>query len=100
MLDWNAVALSADGAKLVVTVGAPSVGPIYVSQTTPVPVLNLSASDNVISWTIPSQDFTLQQSSDLLNWTDTTNVPVLNLTNLENQLALPSIGNSFFRLKH
>jgi DNA-binding beta-propeller fold protein YncE len=98
---WNAVALSADGAKLVATVGYPSTGPIYVSQRTPAPVLNLPAPDNVISWIIPSLDFTLQQSPDLLNWTDMTNVPVLNLTNLENQVLLPSPArNSFFRLSH
>ncbi len=100
-LDWNAVALSADGAKLVATVGYPSTGPIYVSQTTPVPVLNLSSPDDVISWIIPSLDFTLQQSPDLLNWTDVTNPPVLNLTNLQNQVTLPSPdGNNFFRLMH
>jgi hypothetical protein len=100
-LNWNAVALSADGAKLVATVGYPSIGPIYVSQTTPSPVLNLSAPDNVISWIIPSLDFTLQQSPDLSNWTDVTNPPVLNLTNLQNQVTLPSSdGNSFFRLMH
>jgi 6-bladed beta-propeller/NHL repeat len=99
-LDWNAVALSADGAKLVATVGYPSTGPIYVSQATPAPILNLSASDNVISWTVPSLDFTLQQSSDLSTWTDMTNAPVLNFTTLENQVVLPSpVGNSFFRLK-
>jgi sugar lactone lactonase YvrE len=98
-LDWNAVALSADGDKLVASVGYPSTGPIYVSQTTPVPVLNLSAPDNIISWIIPSLDFTLQQSPDLLNWTDVTNLPVLNLTTLQNQVTLPaSDGNSFFRL--
>jgi uncharacterized repeat protein (TIGR03803 family) len=98
-LDWNAVALSADGDKLVASVGYPSTGPIYISQTTPVPVLNLSAPDNVISWIIPSLDFTLQQSPDLLNWTDVTNLPVLNLTTLQNQVTLPaSDGNSFFRL--
>ena len=100
-LTWNAVALSADGAKLVATVGYPSAGPIYISQTTPAPVLNLSAPGNVISWIIPSLDFTLQQSPDLLNWTDVTNPPVLNLTNLQNQVTLPSSdGNRFFRLMH
>jgi hypothetical protein len=70
-------------------------------QTTPPPVMNLSALDNVISWIIPSLDFNLQQSPDLLNWTDMTNVPFPNFTNLENQVALPSpVENSFFRLKH
>jgi DNA-binding beta-propeller fold protein YncE len=102
-LTWNAVALSADGAKLVATVGYPSTGPIYVSQTTPSPILNLSASDNAaaISWIIPSLDFTLQQSPDLSSWTDVTNQPALNLTNLQNQVVLPPPdGNSFFRLMH
>jgi hypothetical protein len=103
-LTWNAVALSADGARMVVTVGYPSyVGPIYTTQTTPSPALNLSASDNetVISWIIPSLNFTLQQSPDLLNWTDVTNLPVLNLTNLQNQVVLPPPdGNNFFRLFH
>jgi DNA-binding beta-propeller fold protein YncE len=100
-LTWNAVALSADGAKLVVTVGYPSyVGPIFTTQTTPSPMLNLSAADNAISWIVPSLDFTLQQSPDLSSWTDVTNLPVLNLTNLQNQVTLPSDGTSFFRLLH
>ena len=102
-LTWNAVALSADGAKLVATVGYPSVGPIYVSQTTPVPVLSLAPVNGqpTVSWIIPSLDFTLQQSPDLLSWTDVTNQPVLNLTNLQNQVVLPPpAGNSFFRLMH
>ncbi len=102
-LDWNAVALSADGAKLVATVGYPSTGPIYVSQSTPSPVLGLAPVNGqpAVSWMIPSMDFTLQQSSDLSNWTAVTNAPVLNQTNLENQVALPlPMGKSFFRLKH
>ena len=61
--------------------------------------MNLSAADNVLSWIIPSLDFNLQQSPALMNWTDVTNVPFPNFTNLENQVALPSpVGNSFFRL--
>jgi len=108
---WSAVALSADGARLVATVGPPtSTGYpfypfefFYLSQTTPSPELNLSASDNnaAISWIIPSLNFTLQQSSNLTSWTDVTNQPVLNLTNLQNQVVLPPPnGNSFFRLTH
>src|ERR1035438_9195595 len=80
---WTCAAMSADGSELIASIGAPSSsGGIYVSQTTPAPVLNLSASDNVISWIIPSLDFTLQQSPDLSSWTAVTNLPVLNLTNL------------------
>jgi hypothetical protein len=99
---WTCAAMSADGNEIISTIGGPSTtGGIYVSQTTPAPVLNLSASDNVISWIIPSLDFTLQQSPDLMNWTDVTNQPVLNLTNLQNQVSLPPTdGNSFFWLMH
>jgi sugar lactone lactonase YvrE len=99
---WTCAAMSADGNEIIATIGgASSTGTIYVSQASPSPVLNLSASDNVISWLIPSLDFTLQQSPDLSSWTDMTNLPVLNLTNLQNQVVLPPPGgNSFFRLIH
>ena len=105
-LTWNSVALSADGASMVVSVGYPSYsGPIYTSQTTPSPVLNLAASGGnlMLSWLIPSMNFGLQQNSDLTttNWTDMTSLPVLNLTNLQNQVVLPPPdGISFFRLKY
>jgi photosystem II stability/assembly factor-like uncharacterized protein len=105
-LNWNSVALSADGASMVVSVGYPNYsGPIYTSQTTPAPQLNLAASDGnlMLSWLIPSVNLGLQQSSDLTttNWTDMTNLPVLNLTNLQNQVVLPPPdGTSFFRLKY
>jgi hypothetical protein len=100
-LDWNAVASSADGSFLVASVGYPAIGGVYTLQTTPSPVLNLSAADNVSSWLIPSLNFILQQSPDLMNWTDVTNQPVLNLTNLQYQVTLPPPdGNSFFRLVH
>jgi hypothetical protein len=36
----------------------------------------------------------------MANWTDVTNPPTLNLTNLQNQVALPlPAGNVFYRLK-
>jgi hypothetical protein len=91
---------------MVVSVGYPSYsGPIYTSQTTPSPVLNLAASGGnlMLSWLIPSMNFGLQQNSDLTttNWTDMTSLPVLNLTNLQNQVVLPPPdGISFFRLKY
>jgi hypothetical protein len=99
---WSSVALSADGSKLVGTVMG---GGIYTAQSTPRPSLNLapSGSNALLSWTIPSVDFTLQQNSDLTttNWTDVTTPPVLNLTNLQNQVLLsPPSGNTFYRLKH
>jgi DNA-binding beta-propeller fold protein YncE len=101
---WTCAAMSADGNEIIAAVGSPSgSGSIYVLQTIPAPRLNLSASnnDNFISWIIPSLDFTLQRSPDLSSWTDLTNQPVLNLTNLQNQVTLPPPdGNSFFRLMH
>ncbi|HTR42931.1 MAG TPA: SMP-30/gluconolactonase/LRE family protein [Pseudomonadales bacterium] len=101
---WTCAAMSADGNEYVAVMGYPSfTGGIYVGQTTPAPVLSLSVSNNtLISWIVPSLSFTLQQSPDLLNWAAVTNVPVLNFSNLENQVALPSApaGNSFYRLKH
>ena len=42
----------------------------------------------------------MQQSSDLGGWTDMTNPPVLNLTNLQNQVILsPPSGSVFYRPK-
>jgi hypothetical protein len=99
---WRAVACSADGAKVVAVSYANG---IYTLQTTPEPLLRLrSAKANaVLSWIIPSMDFNLQENSDLTttNWTDVPTPPVLNLTNLQNQVIVsPPGGNTFYRLKH
>ena len=99
--NWSCIASSADGCRLVATVEG---GGIYMLQSTPAPVLNFSAPgpNMLLSWIVPSQPFVLQASADLnsAKWTDVTNVPVLNLTNLQSQLALPLPGsNSFYRLK-
>ncbi len=103
---WRCVASSADGRKLVAASesGNNDSGPgsIYSLQTTPVPKLNLagSGSNLALSWTIPSTNFVLQQSSDLTSWADVTNSPALNLTNLQNQITLsPSNSSGFYRLK-
>ena len=103
---WTCAAMSADGNELIATIGSSSTtGGIYVSQTTPVPQLNLAASGGnlMVSWLIPSMNFELQQNAELTttNWTAMTNLPALNLTNLQYQVVLPPpAGNSFFRLKH
>ena len=95
----SSVASSADGGKLF----AVSLdGKIYTSQFTPSPHLNLTPSSTnfTLGWTVPSTNFVLQQSADLLAWAEVTNPPVLNLTNLQNQVTLPPSGSrSFFRLK-
>jgi hypothetical protein len=54
-----------------------------------------------LSWVIPSTNFVLQQNFDLTatNWTDVTNPPLLNLTNLQDEVTLPLTGgNCFYRL--
>jgi photosystem II stability/assembly factor-like uncharacterized protein len=95
---WRAIASSADGSRLVAAVSG---GGIWTAQTTPSPRLNVALSnDFVISWVIPSTNFVLQQSSDLSSWKKVTNTPILNLTNLEDQVFLPlPASNSFYRLE-
>jgi hypothetical protein len=95
---FNSIASSADGNKLV---GVASGAGIYISQTTPSPSLSIALADNTVSlsWLIPSLNFTLQQSPDLIAWSDVANTPALNLTNLQNQVTLPmSVSNGFYRL--
>ncbi|HEY1716958.1 MAG TPA: hypothetical protein VGH42_01540 [Verrucomicrobiae bacterium] len=95
---WFSVTASADGNKLAAVAFN---GGIYRSYLTPTPHLNLTTSNTnlAVSWLIPSTNFVLQQSSDLISWSNITNPPVLNLTNLNNELYLsPKNSNGFFRL--
>jgi hypothetical protein len=97
---WQSVASSADGNKLVAIDGFG--GGIWTSQTTPAPQLNLApwGSNLTVSWIIPSTNFVLQQSPDLSSWTDMTDTPALNLTNLQDVVVLSPTNNSgFYRLK-
>jgi hypothetical protein len=111
-LNWGALAMPADGNQLVATTGPltptqnNNSGSIWTLQTTPTPSLSLAPSGGnaVLSWTIPSLSFALQQNSNLTttNWTNVATAPVLNLTNLQNQVSvsLPTSGILFYRLKH
>jgi hypothetical protein len=100
---WDAVATSADGGKsaaVAANLGAVT-GPIFTSDTAPLPRLNLESANNklLISWLVPSINFQLQQGSNLSSWLDVTNIPTLNLTNLQDQITLsPSNSSGFFRL--
>jgi hypothetical protein len=109
--NWTSVASSADGCILVAadagilstnvpdaTVG----GGIWIARTTPVPQMNIIPINGnfTLSWVMPSTNFVMQQSSDLGSWMDMTNKPVLNLTNLQNEVILsPTGSNVFYRLK-
>lgn len=101
---WRSVASSADGNSLV-AVGAnfnqTYASKIYMSQTAPAPFMSSEYSNGelALAWTVPSTNFVLQSSADLSAWTDVTNQPVLNPSNLQNEVSLPvSPGNAFFRL--
>jgi hypothetical protein len=100
---WNAGAISADGHKMVAVAAnlGFTTGPIYTSQTLPAPQLNigLSNSELTFSWLIPSTNFVLQESADLVNWSAVAGAPMPNFTNLQNQVTLPALADhSFFRL--
>lgn len=104
---WSAASCSADGNKIMAasfSTNSSSIGTgcIWSSQTISSPLLNYFPNNEALffSWLIPSTNFVLQQSSDLNNWSVVPNTPVLNLTNLQNQVALPiPAGNNFYRLK-
>jgi photosystem II stability/assembly factor-like uncharacterized protein len=102
---WGCVATSVDGNRLMVVSAGASGGPghIYNTYATSSPSLGIASAGNdlVLSWTVPSTNFVLQQNQDLstTNWTPLTDQPVLNLTNLQNQMFLSSNGsNNFYRL--
>ena len=64
--------------------------------------MNLTPANGnfTVSWIVPSTNFVMQQCSDLASWADMTNTPVLNLTNLQNEVILSPTGSSgFYRLK-
>jgi hypothetical protein len=97
---WHGVASSADGGKVVAINASP--GTIWTSQTTPTPQLSIAPSNPAlkISWLAPSLNFVLQQSPDLSGWTDVTDTPVLNLTNLQAEIVLPATNSTaFYRLE-
>lgn len=97
---FNSIASSADGDQLI----AANDGGIWISRMEPSPTINAVKinADLALSWIVPSTNFVLQQNFDLstTNWMDVTNVPVLNLTNLQDEVTLPvSDSNDFFRLR-
>jgi hypothetical protein len=98
---------SADGSKLVLIPGQYfeiiNNDVMWISYSIPAPQLSpsFSGTNLVLSWTVPSTNFVLQQNSDLTttNWSTVTSAVTLNLSNLQNQVSLsPTNGSSFFRL--
>ncbi|HEV2437258.1 MAG TPA: hypothetical protein VG077_14795 [Verrucomicrobiae bacterium] len=105
--EYDYAASSADGSKSVAVsqnqYPPPYVGGVWVSQSVPMPQLNLASSSNglAFSWIVPSTNFVLQENSNLTttNWVTLTNTPALNLSYLNNEVVLsPSNSSGFFRL--
>jgi hypothetical protein len=103
---WLCVASSADGNKLVAAAlydASFNPGSIYSTYTAPTPLmkLTLSGGNLAFSWIVPSTNFVLQQNFDLTtaDWVTLTDTPVLNLTNLQDEVILsPTNSSGFFRL--
>jgi len=67
----------------------------------PAPQMNLMQTNGSLqlSWLVPSTNFVVQQSSDLLNWESVTNTPELDCNNLQDEMILlPCNASGFFRL--
>ncbi len=100
---WSAVAISADGTKLVAAENAGHIYTLHLSPFTLSPLLRIrpSGTNAVVSWLVPSMNFTLQQNIDVTssNWINVAEAPVLNTTDLHNEVTVPgTLGNSCFRL--
>ena len=108
-LPWEtnlcSIACSADGSRLAAAfvAGPPflTAGIIYVREVTPVPrLMVLSGPGNLqLSWLPPSAPFVLEESANLVAWSNVAATPVLNYTNLHYEVNLPApIAPRFFRL--
>jgi len=99
---WHSVASSADGGNLVAVNYVNPNTSIYFWQSVYKPALSVKSTSKslVLSWPVSSTNFTLQQSTNLISWSNVTNQPNLNLTNLQNQVLLTPPGQSgLYRLK-
>ena len=100
---WVSVASSLDGIKLVAVCYMGPKENIYTSQAVPAPQLCVASgpSNALISWTIPSTNFVLQQNADLTttNWSNVTDAPARNFSTLQDQVTVsPSASCNFYRL--
>ncbi len=103
MLNWSSLACSADGSRQYAADAGRGIyaGGIYTSQTTPAPDLRIRESGNTVllSWIVPSLQYSLEESPDLTNWLGAGVTPVLNYTNLHYEVSLAlTPSQRFYRL--
>ena len=108
--EWSGVTASADGCQLAGSAYNDPFTPfptawygggVYTSKSTPAPYMNImqQKSNLTLSWTVPSMNFVIQQSPNLVGWTDMTNLPVLNPANLQDEVLAPlPSSKEFYRL--
>jgi len=96
---------SVDGSRLAAALGhsftPPTPPNFYIRQTTPVPRLQVFPlpGNLELSWLLPSEPFVLEESPDLLTWSQVDATPILNYTNLHYVVNLPApIVPKFYRL--
>ena len=99
---WATVASSADGNRQFASGYINFPGHIYGSTAASTPprmkITNVSGS-LLMTWPVPSTNFIIQGSTDLVSWANVTNAPTLNFTSLQYQIMLsPSNSSSFYRL--
>jgi len=107
LTNWVALAGSADGNTLVAASmngRTDCLGLAYTCHLTPAPELKLTSAGEtyVLSWIVPSRRCILEENSDpsTAEWIEVTSVPVLNYTNLQNQVTVPKMpGSRFYRLR-
>jgi hypothetical protein len=92
---------SADGGELLLPANG---GFISMCRWIPSPRMNARtvATNVVVSWPVPSTNFVMQQNLNLrtTNWTTLTNVPILNVTHLQDEVTLPVNADvGFYRLR-
>ena len=100
---WTQVAMSADAGFMVAAASGSGPAPLYSSRIVVAPTLNIDISNTnvLVSWLVPSADFLLQQNTNLAstNWETLTNQASLNLGNLHDELYLaPTNSARFYRL--
>ncbi len=96
--NWAAVASSADGKRIAAVVDG---GGIYILETASALSLSIAKSGNslLISWIASSMKSVLQERAESGTWSDVRIVPVLNYTNLQYEVRVPTPESPrFYRL--